>query len=312
MSRAGSARDLPAPDTAPGAAVIGAGGFVGARLVAALEAAGVPTERFTRSRPFLRDGELAPGLRGAPILFYFATSVTPGSAESHPELVEADYELFDRLLGGLRRAGGDTAVVLASSGTVYDPRIEPPYDEAAPTWAPGAYGAGKLRMERALLDQAGRLRPLVIRLASMYGSGARTAPGFGVIPHWLRAAGAGRPVDLIGDPEVRRDFVYIDDVLDAMLRVHAAMSAPAGARGALPPILNIGSGAPTSLTELLREVSTVTGRELVVRRQDGRGFDRKALWLDVRRAADNLGWRPRTSLAEGLTQTWHAIGEEAG
>lgn len=311
MSTPGPARDLPAPDVAPGAAVIGAGGFVGARLVRTLENAGVPVARFTRSVPFLRDGELAAPARTAPVLFYFATSVTPGSAERFPEMVDADQELFGRLLGALRRSGARPAVVLASSGTVYDPRLTPPYDEAAPTWAPGAYGAGKLRMERALLDHADAVRPLVVRLASMYGPGARTAPGFGVIPHWLMATAAGRPFELIGDPEVRRDFVYVDDVVDAMLRAYAALSTPADGDGQPPQILNIGSGIPTSLSELLREVAAVTGREPAVRRLDGRGFDRRALWLDVRQAADTLGWRPRTTLAAGLTRTWHAVREEA-
>lgn len=299
----------------PGAAVIGAGGLVGARLVRALEAVGVPTARFTRSRPFLSEesGVLAAGLCRAPVIFYLATSVNPGIAERFPERVDADHELFTRMLRELQRAGLRPAVVLASSGTVYDPETAPPYDENAPTRDGSAYGAGKLRMESTLLAHADLVRPVVVRLASVYGPGGRTAPGFGVIPHWLTAVSAGRPVELIGDPEVQRDFVYLDDVVDALLRIHVTFLPTAdGAPRLLPDVLNIGSGAATSLTQLLRLVSEVTGREPVIRRLDGRGFDRRALSLDVRRAAATIGWRPRTTLVQGLTQTWLAMREGTG
>src|SRR4051812_42234447 len=108
----------------PGAAVIGAGGLVGARLVRALESVGVSTARYTRSRPFLRDedgevGVLAAALRRAPVIFYLATSVNPGVAERYPERVDADHELFTRMLRELKRSEVRPAVVLASSGTVY-------------------------------------------------------------------------------------------------------------------------------------------------------------------------------------------------
>jgi UDP-glucose 4-epimerase len=303
-------RDGRPPTTDTGAAVIGAGGFVGSRLVSALAAGGVPTASFTRLRPFLDGDGLARQVREARVIFYLATSVNPGIAERYPDRVAADHDTFRELLERLRRDDSGPTVVFAGSGTVYDPQADPPYSEFAPTRAGSGYGEGKLRMERTLLSYVDAVRPVMLRLASMYGPGGRARPGFGVIPHWLGALARGEPVELIGDPRVCRDFVYVDDVVEAMLRIHSVVvSGDPDRADRLPTVLNLGSGVATSLADLLREVSAVTGIEPVVRRRAGRRFDRRALWLDVRLAAQTLGWRPRTSLAEGLAHAWQAIRE---
>lgn len=286
------------------AAVIGATGFLGSWLTDGLTTAGIPVAGFTRRSPALTGDVLAPELRSAAVIFYLATSVTPGSAERSPGLARADVTEFRRFLAALDRLGTRPAVVLASTADCYDAAIDPPYPEDAPLRPEKVYSQGKLAMER-LLRAARGVRPLVIRMASMYGPGHRTDPGHGVIAHWLTAAARGRPLHQLGDDETVRDFVFVADAADALVRVHRRL----GLGDALPFALNIGSGEPVSLGGLRRELVAVTGHASGVRRSPARAFDRGALVLDVELAAKALGWRPATSLHAGLQQTWLAVQE---
>lgn len=288
--------------------VIGAAGFIGARLAAALEVAGVPTVRCTTSRPFIRNGVLIPEVRAASVIFYLASSVNQVIADRWPDRATADGQVFASLLLGLRMSGSHPVVMLASSGgCVYDPALPPPYHEGMATRPTSVYGSAKLRMEQLLVENADAVRPVVLRLANVYGPGQKTGTGQGVIAYWLTALAAGQPLDLIGDGQTRRDYIYIDDAVDAMLRVYAAGTAREAWSRRQPTIVNIGSGVPVSLRQLLRHVASVAGLQADVRQLRARGFDRRDVWLDVRRAAAELGWRPRTALVDGLALTWQAF-----
>ncbi|MDA3647014.1 NAD-dependent epimerase/dehydratase family protein [Saccharopolyspora indica] len=285
-------------DTAP-AAVIGASGFLGSHLVRALTGAGIPVLRYTRQHPVLHDGSMDPMARAAPVYFYVATGVNPGVAAAAPERVVEDERAFAAFLAQLRSRPDRPTVVFTSSSTNYATATDPPYRENSPLAPESEYGAGKLRMERLLLAHADAVRPVIVRLASLYGPGHRTDPGHGVIAHWLTAAARGRALRVIGDGSIVRDFVHVADVVAAMLRIHRCPE--------VPDVLNIGSGVPVSLDRLLAEVVAVTGREPRIERSPGRGFDRAQLWVDISLASETLGWRPATDLATGLRQTWRAL-----
>ncbi len=288
------------------AAVVGAAGFIGRRLTVALARAGVDVAAFTRSSHFLAGGELSYPLHRSDIVFYLASSLNPSLGEQHPEWAAADHRLFSQLLGRLaRRDHAPTVVLTSSGGTVYDEHVSPPYSELSPVRASGRYGAAKLGLERELLTYAGRIPGVILRLSNAYGPGQSTGKGQGVLAYWLRAAREGVPLRLIGDPECARDYVYIDDVIDCLRRVDAAARdrAPAGR----PPLtLNVGSGVPTTLTELLTVVQRIVGRELPVEHLPARCPDRRSVWLRVDRARDVLGWRPQTSLEDGVARMWRS------
>ena len=280
------------------AAVIGAAGFIGSRLTARLTALGADPVGFTTETPFAVGTEPAPALREARTVYFVAGSVTPGSAERHPERAAAHRALFRGLLDCLAAAGRHPRVVLASSGgTVYDPGFPPPYAEDSPVAPASAYGRVKLELEEDLLARAGDLTPVVLRLGNVYGPGQRLRTGQGVVAYWLDAAANGRPLTVYGDPETTRDYVYVDDVVDVLVDLHHA--------GPLPPVLNVGSGVPVSLATLLRTVEkAVTDRTLDVRYEPGRWFDRRDTWLDVALARRVLGWTARTDLETGIARTW--------
>lgn len=286
------------------AAVIGCNGFIGAHVAAMLEQAGVGVARFGRADPLLAaGGGPAAALAQAAVIYYLAASITPATAEVHPECAQADRQTFLGLLDALARTPASPVLVLASSGgLVYDAAAAPPYPEDAALDPASAYGRAKLQLERDLLGAGGDLIPVIARMSNVYGPGQRTGRGQGVVAHWLEALRDGRALQFIGDPGALRDYVFAADVAEAMLAVYRlAMRARP-----LPAVVNLGSGEPTSLERLQAVLCSVTGCDPKVEYAPARDFDRRDVWLDVGLAARTLGWRARTSLADGLARTWAA------
>ncbi|EMF01570.1 NAD-dependent epimerase/dehydratase family protein [Streptomyces mobaraensis NBRC 13819 = DSM 40847] len=290
-------------------AVIGATGFIGSRLTAALTAGDprVPAA-FNRAVPPVADGRAAPGLAEADIVYFLAAGLSPILAERRPDLVEAERRLLIEVLDALAAAGRRPVFVLAGSGgAVYAPEVAPPYRETTPTRPDSAYGHAKLRLEHELFRRRDAVRAVVARLSNVYGPGQRPVRGFGVLPHWLRAAVRGEPVRVFGDPHVVRDYVHVDDVTRFLLALRTRIAG-----GRLPSVVNIGSGVPTSLSGLLDIVSEVTGGSVAVRWERGRSFDRQGNWLDVARADAEFGWRAAIPLAEGVRACWERVLDDAG
>ena len=298
---------------APGAVIIGAGGFIGRPLTRALSAAHVEVEAYTRERRFARGTELAPPLRNAAVLFYLATSIHPALGERHPEWAAADHWQFAGLLRELAALESPPTVVLTSSGgTVYDSSAAPPYTERSPTRATSLYGAAKIAMEEELADYAGAIPGVILRLSNVYGPGQRTGKNQGVLAYWLQAAAQGAVLPVVGDPANTRDYVYIDDLTVCLELVYTAVKDRAGLADHEPLILNVGSGTGTSLAELVQIVQQVVGRELAAEQLPSRRIDRSHVWLDCGRAQQVLGWRPRTRLIDGVSAMWREFADTSG
>lgn len=292
------------------AAVIGAAGFIGTPLCSALASSHVDTACFTRNvRVVNHRDELGYALRLAPVVYYLASSINPTLGETHPEWAAADHQQFSRLLRQLADRDDFPAVVLTSSGgTVYDQDVAPPYSESSSVRAAGRYGQAKLALEEELYKYSDRVLGVILRLSNVYGPGQVAGKGQGVLGYWMRAALDGEPLRIIGDPGCSRDYVYITDVVDSLGRLDTALRTGQLLEGRSKPgdplVLNIGSGASTPLTELVSVVRGAVGRDLPVVHTEGRSLDRRHVWLDVAQAYQRLGWRPSTSLAEGVARMW--------
>jgi UDP-glucose 4-epimerase len=191
---------------------------------------------------------------------------------------------------------GVKRVVFASSATVYGPQPNQPVSENARTHPLVPYAVSKLAAEYYIfaLGALNGIETVALRIFNAYGPGQRVPPVHSsVIPLYVKNILSGASLVIHGKGQQTRDFVYIDDVVDALV---AAAAAP-DVNGA---IINIGSGEETSINELIATLGQVTERrpEVIFNPQQAGGISR--LVADISQAQEKLGYRPRVSLRSGL------------
>jgi len=278
------------------AAVVGAAGFLGGALIQALSAADVPTAGFTLDRPLVREGVLDLDARGVRTVIWCASRINPRLAVEQPALIDADKRDLDQAMALFaEQASPPRIVTFSSGGTLYGPPSTPPFRESDEPHPVNAYGEAKLDIERLVASSG--LESVALRVANAYGPGQRPAPGQGVLAHWIDAVLAGSEVHVYGDPDATRDYVYVDDIAAAALAVHGA--------GAPPTTVNIGSGVPSTLEDVLAVLSPVVAPHVLrIVRHEARATDTAHSTLDITVAREALGWSPRVDLAQGVERMW--------
>jgi UDP-glucose 4-epimerase len=295
--------------------VLGGGGFVGTNLRLALVRAGAQVVGYGRTPRFAvdagswiqgdfadRDG-LARAVAGASHVFHLLGAADPGQSNLDPGLdARTQVPASIALLEACRDAGVERLVFLSSGGTVYRPGLPLPIAEDAATDPISAYGIGKLAVEKycRLFHHLHGLDSAVLRIANPYGPFQSPHRAQGFIAKLMHQAMRGQPIRIWGDGSAVRDFLFVDDVTDAIL---LAAQRPGGAE----PV-NIGSGVGRSLRAVIADVERVLGQPVAVAYETARAADTPANVLDIRRAAERLGWRPSRPWEEGLriTRDWLA------
>ena len=203
-----------------------------------------------------------------------------------------------RVLDGAHAGGARKVVFASSGGTIYgeaDPALLP-FDEDTPQRPLSPYGVAKLAgglyldVYRALHGLAGT----TLALANVYGPRQDPQGEAGVVAIFAGRLLSGQPCTVFGTGEQTRDFVYVDDVTDALL------TAAERADGQL---LNIGTGVETSVNDLYRTMAGMVGGPNDPVRGSARPGELDRSALDPTRAASELGWRPVTGLDDGLRAT---------
>ena len=302
--------------------VLGGAGFIGSHLAEALLQAGHRVRIFDRPHldrlpdflrrrefevftgDFLNPRALTPALEGSEIVFHLVSTTLPKTSNDNPV-----YDVESNVVGSLRllelcRSQGVRKVVFASSGgTVYGVPRSVPIDESHPTDPICSYGIHKLMIEKYLqLNQ--RVHGLdycVVRPPNLYGPRQRLDIAQGAVAVFLDRALRGKPIQVWGDGSVVRDYLYVEDAAEALVKAAAFEGEPR--------VFNIGSGVGTSLKQLIQEIEALLGRPVPVEYAAARTLDVPANVLDASLARRLLGWTPRTSLGEGLRRTHAAMRE---
>ena len=203
-----------------------------------------------------------------------------------------------RVLDGAHAGGARKVVFASSGGTIYgeaDPALLP-FDEDTPQRPLSPYGVAKLAgglyldVYRALHGLAGT----TLALANVYGPRQDPQGEAGVVAIFAGRLLSGQPCTVFGTGEQTRDFVYVDDVTEALL------TAAERADGQL---LNIGTGVEISVNDLYRTMAGMVGGPNDPVRGSARPGELDRSALDPTRAASELGWRPVTGLDDGLRAT---------
>src|SRR5690348_6944741 len=138
---------------------------------------------------------------------------------------------------------------------------------------------------------------VVLRYFNVFGPNQDpTSQYAAVVPRFITAIADGRPIAVYGDGEQRRDFTYVENVVEANLAA-AAAERVSGA------VLNVATGRPTTVNELAETIGSLLGRSVERDEQPERTGDVRDSWADIARARELLGWEPRTGLEEGLRLT---------
>jgi UDP-glucose 4-epimerase len=219
----------------------------------------------------------------------------PQSSNGDPVFdIESNVVGTVRLLSHAVKSGVKKVVFVSSGGTVYGPPKHIPILETHPTDPVSSYGITKLAIEKYLhlFHTLHGLEYSILRLANPFGERQRVMASQGAVAVFLGKVLNGDPVEIWGDGSVVRDYIYISDVVDALI---AAASCETEAR-----IFNIGSGRGHSLNELLDGIEQVTGRKADRRYLPGRLFDVPTSVLSIDRARQHLNWSPKVDFEDGL------------
>lgn len=193
---------------------------------------------------------------------------------------------------------GVRRVILISSGAIYGDQGQQPLVEDAPPNPKSPYAVSKLAAEHYVrtIGALWEIETVALRVFNAYGPGQPLAAAHpAVVPHFLRQVAHGGSVVIHGKGEQTRDFVYLDDVVEAMV---AAASAPTVNRS----VINIGSGTETSIQTLGQSVQEAVGlkSEWIYNEDQDAGPSR--MCADIRLAKEKLRYKPRFSLQEGLAR----------
>ncbi len=305
--------------SSPRAAVTGAAGFVGQHLVATLARLGVRVTSIDRAeaprtpgpggviyhRVDLHDpSALTNAISDVDVVFHLAGNSSGALSVRSPRLDFAANAWGTFCLCEALRIGTVRRVVYLSSAMVYGVPQSLPVSEDHKLSPIIPYGATKLSGEFVL--QAYRatfgLDVVIGRAFTIYGPGESTAAG-GEVSRYLRWQLNECPIEAVGDVDRKtRDFVHVDDVVQALLVM--ALKAPAGA------VYNIGSGRETSLRDLLQQIARVSARNYDLRTAANPDLsDTYRLFADIRRL-QSLGFRPETSLWDGLQELRRQLGTD--
>ena len=297
--------------------VYGGGGFIGSHLVEELLFNGYEVTVFDKLNfskknlehvidhikilegDFNNVIDIRNSLNGIDFVFHLVSSTLPAGSNDNP-VYDAETNLIsslklfkecvDRKIGKL--------IFLSSGGTVYGVPTTVPITEDHPTKPICSYGIIKKSIEDYLylFNQIHGLEYNIFRLSNPFGERQNPMASQGVVAVFLYKILRNEEIVIWGDGEVVRDYIYIKDAVKALAK---SLSINTQTK-----LFNLSAGKGYSLNQVIDSIKIVTGKDAVkVSYQEKRSFDVPVSILDNSLIEKELGWKPETTLAEGLEAT---------
>lgn len=237
-------------------------------------------------------------LYGQDVVYHLFSSTIPANSgkkiiDDFTENVIATMKMLDSCVDiGIKKV-----VFLSSGGTVYGKDIICPVKEDDSTNPINSYGVQKLTIEKILYlyNCIYQLDYRIIRLSNPYGPFQRPNGKVGVITTLVFKALNGEKIDIYGDGSVIRDFIYIDDAINAIINI---VNGPSDYR-----LFNVGSGVGTSILEVIELVKKVIKKDMIINYYEGRTVDVPINILNVERYIKCYGEIQTIKLEDGISRT---------
>src|SRR6185295_1058340 len=302
-------------------------GFIGGRLSAALADAGATVTAVTPSRQKHHDvaialeargvrvregdvrdrGQMAAGVSGQDVIFNLAgQSGAVRSMEEPWDDLDVNARGMLTLVESVRRESPKARVVFTGSRLEYG-RVGPdPVAETHEAEPLCLHAVHKLVAEQylRLYERLYGMSYAVARITNPYGPGQpRSRTAYGVVNRLIHLALTDEPLPIYGDGRQRRDYIYIDDVIEALLRL--GLAGTSGTPGT-SRIYNVGTGVGTSIVDMAKAIVAAAGGgrlEFVAWPPLAEQIETGDFVADISRMKADLGWRPEVPLEEGLSRT---------
>jgi UDP-glucose 4-epimerase len=240
---------------------------------------------------------------GKDVVFHLAAQVSHVMSLSNPYPdIDINIKGTAVVLEACRRKNPSALVVRSGTRGQYGPAVRLPVSEETPSDPRGIYEISQLSSEMICrtYTRIHGVRTVPLRLTNVYGPRAQMRHSqFGVVNWFVRLALEGRPIPIFGSGRILRDFLYVDDCVEALLAAAAEPSA-------VGEILNVGHDQPSTfleVAEILRELVPAASIEFTDFTPERRAQEPGDFVSDITKIRRLLGWEPRVSLRDGLART---------
>jgi UDP-glucose 4-epimerase len=242
-------------------------------------------------------------VRGKDYVFHLAGQVCHLMSLSNPfPDIEMNITGTAIVMEALRKFNRDATVVYTGTRGQYGASVSLPVNEEAPTNPKGIYEISNLTAEKIIkvYNDVHGVRSVLLRLSNIYGPRSQMLHSrFGVCNWFCRLALDNDTIKVFGDGSILRDFLYVDDTVEAMLRSALVPEA-------YGEIFNVGSPIPVSFLELVETIVKVAGQgkwEYAEFSPERKAQEPGDFYSDVTKIGRIVGWQPTTSLTDGLAKT---------
>lgn len=238
------------------------------------------------------------------LVYHLAAQIDVRASISNPRF---DNEV--NVIGGLnvleaaRQSGVGKIVFSSTGGAIYGDTEEIPTSEYAGTYPISPYGINKLALEKYFnyYYQVYGLNYTILRFANVYGPRQYKGSEAGVIAIFTEAAARGSACVLNGDGLQTKNFVYVDDVVSALIK-----AGTIDCRGEI----NIASAKEVTMLEMIEAIEKATGKKLDYRHTEAKPGDVLRSCLSNKRALEILNWQPQVDFTEGVKRTYEWVKEQ--
>jgi UDP-glucose 4-epimerase len=251
---------------------------------------------------FLDKDDLSRALKNVELVFHYISTTNPVTAVNNPV-----FDVESNIIGSIRLFQAaienkiERVIFPSSGGTIYGPVQGDLIKETHPLNPVNPYAISKLTIEKYLhyFNYSFGMDYFILRYSNPYGERQNPRGNQGVIPIFLNKIKNKEHPVIYGDGSAIRDYIYIDDAIDATMAVLNSNTDET--------LFNVGSGQETSINQLISVMSDVTSSTVDPVFLENSGIYLPKIVLDISRIRKETGWYPKTDIKEGIKKTWEWI-----